>query len=170
MIEKLFSIADHYRMYYLDFTCLKDTFPNYVQCLALCWKQWLQKLWLDCRWADVQVFLDAPPSKPLLWSCLLAWALQRSLSNPPLICQSSHPTSHMQLQRHWPFKMHKIEIWQSFASHIFAIHPPCPQPFILFLLTPIRAPNPRFSTFSDIIMEAPCRCSSFHPHNTHFRR
>lgn len=54
-------------------------------------------------------------------------------------------------------------------SH-FWYFPPPPQPFILFLLTPTRAPNPRFSTFSDIIMEAPCRCSLFHPHNTHFRR
>lgn len=48
-----------------------------------------------------------------------SWGFQRSLSSPPLICQSSHPTSHMQRQRHGPFKMHKIEIWEPFYSHIF---------------------------------------------------
>lgn len=41
-------------------------FSNLQQCL--------QKPSLHWRWADVQVFLDAPPRKPLLWSCLLAGA------------------------------------------------------------------------------------------------
>lgn len=47
-----------------------------------------------------------------------------------------------------------------YQSHFW--YPPF-KPFILFLLTPTRAPIPHFSTFSDIIMEAPCRCSFFPP-------
>lgn len=49
---------------------------------------------------------------------------------------SSPTLTHMQLQRHWPFKMHKIEIWQSFTSHIFGIPPSNPS-FYSFLPPPV---------------------------------
>lgn len=52
---------------------------------------------------------------------------------------SSLTLTHMQLQRHCSFKMHKIEIWQSFTSHIFGIPPSNPS-FYSFLPPPV----PRF--------------------------
>lgn len=62
---------------------------------------------------------------------------QRSLSNPPLICQSSHPTSHMQQrQRHGSFQDIQIGIWQSFYSQnfFFVSSPPS---FSSFIAPPI---------------------------------
>lgn len=144
-------IKTHFQMMLSSLGAVLETMP--VETLAY---------W---RWADVQVFLDAPPSKPLLWSCLLARALQRSLSNPPLICQNSHPTSHMQLQRHWPFKMHKTEIWQSFTSHIFGI----PLQTLHFIPSPPPThPCPDY-VFLHIFRYNYGGSLQMPPHTTHFR-
>lgn len=69
-------------------------------------------------------FFDAPPRKPLLWGCLLAWASRdlypvrlwfaRALIPHP-ICSG----------RDTAFQDAQIEIWQSFHSqNIFCVSPP----------------------------------------------
>lgn len=101
-------------------------------------------------------FFDAPPRKPLLWACLLAWASRdlypvslwfaRALIPHP-IC-SGRDTG---LSRRTNRNLGVISQLELFMPPLLAV-----TPFILFLYSPSS-----FSTSSDIITEALCRCSSF---------
>lgn len=100
-------------------------------------------------------FFDAPPRKPLLWACLLAWASRdlypvrlwfaRALIPHP-IC-SGRDTG---LSRRTNRNLAVI----SQSEFFLCVFPPLSIHFI-----PL-CPPPHFSTSSDIITEALCRCSS----------
>lgn len=78
-------------------------------------------------------FFDAPPRKPLLWACLLAWA-SRDLYPVCLWFARALIPHPMQRQRHRPFKMQNWNL--EVISQLEPPPPPPVHPFILFLYSP----------------------------------